>query len=639
MAETNSPKPALSHLSLRNFGRFESVDLRLTPLTILIGPNDSGKSTILRALTCLSCELDLSFEDVRRDANAPTERVSEVRIEGVLENASEEIRRQLKLLESDPTIFAMTWEIEGSSPEDIVVPKKPRYEVKSRFPLSVDLRIWPKGKDLQNELLSRIGVEPGRKEEDRKAQWEEARNKALSNSNETVLDWEEVAKDTFLKYLPRIESISASDISSPQSLLQKLLSVKARSIVYPEEPGAGKHRIDRLREIEEKVEANLNEDLKSLTSIVEKHLPGLSSIRVRPQWDFVQGADFSDVIIERNGEACPLGELGAGSSSRCALAMLEWATDMRDLPSGNARLRTMDEPDHRLHFDAQRRLVSLLRRDVEDRSSALAQCVVATHSLTMLDAVSLDQVIYVPEKLTKGKVLSPLLTRNELMAKELLGDIQLGLGLPASWVFLEKAIVVVEGATELEYVRELYHVANKGRTLVEDGVRVWDSQGCGNVVNAVARLVEGGRAAVFVVLDSDAKTRHVSGGDGLLIAEKALNDTLANERYQPRVAWLGQKELEDEWMPSDLALLAEQNWQREDGRCWETKDFEGVASSDKPSEMITDLIKRGARSNLAHCQKPRKEYVAKSMARLPGAHHPQQLVDLLRAVSRSCQET
>lgn len=631
-------KPALAQLNLRNFGRFEAVDIRLAPLTILIGPNDSGKSTILRALGCLSCELELSPDDVRRDAGSVTGRASEVRIEGVLENAPEEIRAQLRLLDSDPAVFGVTWVISGSSPDDLIIPKKPRYEMKERVARNADLKLWPKGRDLQNDLLQRLGIEPAGNEVDRKAQWTAAREKALSSTDDTTSDWEEITRETFLKYLLRIEAISDSDITGPESLLQKLLTVKARSIVYPEDQGAAKHRIESLREIEESVEDSLNEDLKSLTQIVEKHLPGLSSIRVKPQWDFVQGADFSGVSVIRNGETVPLGELGAGSSSRCALAMLEWAARTGDTSPRNARLRTMDEPDHRLHFDAQRRLVSLLRRDVEDGSSALAQCIVATHSLTMLDAVSLDQVIYIPEKIPKNTVLSPLLSRDESNACELLGDIHLGLGLPASWVFLEKAIIVVEGATELEYVRGLYSIANNGRTLVEDGVRVWDSQGCGNVSNTVRRLAEGGRAAVFVVLDSDAKSRHVSG-DGNLVAEIALDSILAKENFQPRIAWLGRKELEDECMPSDLAKLAEANWPREDGRIWEPHDFQGVSASDKPSEMIVELIRQGARSKLSSCQKPRKEYIAKLMARLPNAHHPKQLVELLSAINQSCQES
>lgn len=43
----------LNHIHVRNFGCLENVDVELAPLTVLIGPNDSGKSTVLRAIEVL----------------------------------------------------------------------------------------------------------------------------------------------------------------------------------------------------------------------------------------------------------------------------------------------------------------------------------------------------------------------------------------------------------------------------------------------------------------------------------------------------------------------------------------------------------------------------------------------------------
>jgi len=41
-------------LSIKNYGCIRDATLRLTPLHALIGPNDSGKTTILNALGTLS---------------------------------------------------------------------------------------------------------------------------------------------------------------------------------------------------------------------------------------------------------------------------------------------------------------------------------------------------------------------------------------------------------------------------------------------------------------------------------------------------------------------------------------------------------------------------------------------------------
>ena len=44
----------LTSLSVKNFGLLRDVTLDLEPFTVLVGPNDCGKSTILRALQALS---------------------------------------------------------------------------------------------------------------------------------------------------------------------------------------------------------------------------------------------------------------------------------------------------------------------------------------------------------------------------------------------------------------------------------------------------------------------------------------------------------------------------------------------------------------------------------------------------------
>jgi AAA15 family ATPase/GTPase len=43
-----------TYLGLKNFRAFESLDLELAPITILVGPNNSGKSSIISAMRILT---------------------------------------------------------------------------------------------------------------------------------------------------------------------------------------------------------------------------------------------------------------------------------------------------------------------------------------------------------------------------------------------------------------------------------------------------------------------------------------------------------------------------------------------------------------------------------------------------------
>src|SRR3954447_5881126 len=73
----------IERLSIRNFKVLREVDLELKPLTVIVGPNASGKSTILQAISlCLNrskklreSELDLLRSRTSQEAPCITARI------------------------------------------------------------------------------------------------------------------------------------------------------------------------------------------------------------------------------------------------------------------------------------------------------------------------------------------------------------------------------------------------------------------------------------------------------------------------------------------------------------------------------------------------------------------------------------
>src|SRR5262249_37270716 len=71
--------PLIARISARNFRSLKNVDVRLTPLNILIGPNGSGKTNLLNVLRFLAttARFDLSaaldgwggFDHIQRQAD------------------------------------------------------------------------------------------------------------------------------------------------------------------------------------------------------------------------------------------------------------------------------------------------------------------------------------------------------------------------------------------------------------------------------------------------------------------------------------------------------------------------------------------------------------------------------------------
>ncbi|AGP34387.1 hypothetical protein SCE1572_07635 [Sorangium cellulosum So0157-2] len=58
LASTSMDRPYVEQLRIQGYGCVQDTTLELTPLHALIGPNDSGKSTVLRALRTLSSVLE-----------------------------------------------------------------------------------------------------------------------------------------------------------------------------------------------------------------------------------------------------------------------------------------------------------------------------------------------------------------------------------------------------------------------------------------------------------------------------------------------------------------------------------------------------------------------------------------------------
>lgn len=630
---TNEKRTYVSSLSIKNIGRFEDLTLQMSPFTLLVGPNDAGKTTVLEALQTVCGPSKLDLEQVRRDNIRDTKRAPDALIKAIIENPPDELADRCNLNNGDAAGIRIKWEVTGDTEANVNL-ETPAYYLRERVPEDERLHDWDYYADEEREILEEYDIDPGSNASEREEQYEELKDDLLENPGNTCLGWVGCKKREFRSLLPATEQIDAKDVDSPQKLLSKLLRQETQSFLRSNDDTDGPRQIDELLEIEEQATDALNERLQRLSGRMERYIPGLEEITVDPDWNFVNGADFSDIDLYRNDERIPLHELGGGTTAQSALSMLEWSAETNG--AKKSVIRTMDEPDHRLHFDVQRRLIKLLRNDVTGEEGYLSQCILSTHSLIMVDATPLHEVVYLPDEGDEGNAVqerAPLLSKDEAQAGELMGNIMAGLGLSASWVYLERAMIVVEGATEYNYIKEIYHRIT-GTTLVEDGVQVWDCQGCGHIDRTLERLRGEGRAQTFVILDTDAKEQNLS--------DEPLSNTL-EEMYEvggstPELVWIGDKELEDAWEKDDLARLAKKYWQRADGNEWNADHFQSVNRAEKPSREITTIIKKGCAENLPNCPQVTKEHIGLLMGQLEDAEHPSQIVHLLEHVHECCNQ-
>src|SRR5437016_2179706 len=117
----------IDEIQLENFKCLKDVTVELAPFTVLIGPNDSGKSSFLDAIRILGQTTKVSCDDVFRGDNQ---------------------REKLVWMQDFLNVRMIKWRIKGRF-EDIVPENRPWRSFESR--LGVD--VWP-GKDVDDSVRS-----------------------------------------------------------------------------------------------------------------------------------------------------------------------------------------------------------------------------------------------------------------------------------------------------------------------------------------------------------------------------------------------------------------------------------------------------------------------------------------------------
>ena len=298
----------VSRLSVENIGKFEDLTLQLTPFTLLVGPNDAGKTTLLEALQTVCNHSKLDIKQIRRDVTRDTGRAPNASIEAIIENPPDDLADRANLEEGDAAGLKIEWEVTGHSEEDVNL-ESPDHYLRERVPEDERLHEWDYLADEEREVLEDYDIDPGSNGTKREEQFEELKAEILENPEDTCLDWVSCGTREFGRLAPASVQINTEDVDSPINLLAKLLRQETRSFLYAEDENGEKKGIDELLAIEEQAADALNERLESLSDRMERYLPGLEQITVNPDWNFVNGADLSNIALRRDGERIPLQEL------------------------------------------------------------------------------------------------------------------------------------------------------------------------------------------------------------------------------------------------------------------------------------------------------------------------------------------
>lgn len=327
-------------VSTRNFKRFETQDFPLEPLTLLAGPNNSGKSTLLQAAMAWNLAMQKWWERKGPESGSKAK-----------DRPGAPITRQEFTALPLPSMDQLWTDTHTSLRKDEGKQGAPRPLVITLSGLANDGTPWKVGFEFRYSGPEQIHVKP---------------------VAEDLPHLEQARKEVSVIYVPPFSGIGVNETRHDRPYQDMLI-------------GQGKAG-DILRNLLlEVAEAKGGQDWQRLERIVE-NIFGYRLLK--PKY---AGAPFITCeylkgipVGNGNGGWPPLDVSTTGSGFHQVLLILAF---MFARPSS---LILLDEPDAHLHVLLQKQLYDIMRSLCHERKG---QLVVATHSEVLIDNTSPNQII------------------------------------------------------------------------------------------------------------------------------------------------------------------------------------------------------------------------------------------------------
>jgi len=378
----------LVSLRAEGFRSLNCLDITLEPLTILIGENDAGKSSVLELIAvCLSSTTPDPGDYYQPPAGSPVDTI-QVTLGMALEPAEEAAQAyaQHGILEIRKTFFRdkglVAFQYFGRKPAD------PRLLVD--FPaLSAET---------QRKLIS--DVDPGADlsqltNSDKRSAW----FSGFLDKAPTIEDWLPIPPKWPVS-LPRFEHYSAMDYSSPENMIAKTVRQVFEQSVYQEtttEDRIGARSLVKpLQDLQQQATRAINEKVAQLLTHIQKFNASVASVEYEPAFDFTTSIKTGEFRVNCGRGPHALSKTGDGTKRRMFMGVLEWDREVTLAQAAATSalptvVRGYDEPDTNLHFEAQRVMFKAIE-DIATARGSRIQAVVCTHSLALVDRAAAQSI-------------------------------------------------------------------------------------------------------------------------------------------------------------------------------------------------------------------------------------------------------
>ena len=504
---------------IKNFRCYKDIEIQLHESLLLItGVNDGGKTAFLDALRLLCTSGSSGLPDIADFRfNSPDDNDTEKMIE-----IGGEFSRDLNKSIVTKKVFSLEdGEIKSEYFVQKLIPKNPKIADAAR-----KYTKWTA--DEQKGFLSELNRPLGKNKQERNTQIEEIINEA-----DKIPDW---VQDSLPK-LPEIRLDRADDSVNPVNQVQTMIrdAISQQITELKTKKGYGR--------IEKDIKTIAKDAISQLENIFSRY-EQQNSLKISPdiEVNLSSGVSIRDILVSQHGLRTPLAKLGSAKRRKLQLALWELRLDLvKKRESETPLLLLYDEPDTHFDYDAQRKLFSVLKGLSEQKN---VQVIVVTHALSLIDRVSLDNILHIHHDFDALGVLEARLQSLDDW-KEIV-EVARSLGV-RNHVVLNACLLIVEGEAEDFLIPELFFLY-KGYDLRSVGVEIIKDMPRGKDYSwsLGKHALRYGRRAFFL-LDSDAK---IKSGTRKEITEAKINDFNATHQNVlieegVNLLFLGDLEMED----------------------------------------------------------------------------------------------
>jgi len=569
-------KPA-SEDPVPSFDSLPGVEFRVEPLTVLIGPNDCGKSSLLDALELVLSDGKPDPNDFHRpmpsavpkDESRVVPPVDSIQIclEFSLESDRDELAADLAL--EGILTLRVTFTAESVEKSILVrVPGDPRLRQDFVKMKAADQTALVQDID-PSALASLSNIS-------QRAEWLANRAKGAA----MVTEWQAIPRG-IATFLPRFERYSTMAYDDPSGVVLRTLRQVYEAVVFEEVEEEGRvirRPVEALRRIRQDVEARINKEVQQLLEYIKRYNPRVNTISYDPSIDFSGGLKAGQFQLDDGHGLRYLSKVGDGTKRRMFIAVVDWDREVTlaqslgegELPS---IIRGYDEPDTNLDYTSQRRMYQSIS-DIANAPSSRVQAVVCTHSPRLVDQAPARSIRLLSWQDGRSRV-SWLRTDEDPAIECFLVGLARELGLTNSLMFYERCFILVEGPTEENALPYLYRSVF-GHSLLEDGIRIINVESNG-AVKEFLRLLSKNRQDLTLIL-ADLDGEQANKGPKLtrqILAECQFSEEFirSNLQFIPvEVVGANGAEFEAAFSDEVIARALQREWPKAEGQ-WQPDDI------------------------------------------------------------------